>query len=73
MKEPAPLIGADGEAKPLSKKFFSNAERGRPASLPVAKKVRMNFTIDPDLVEPLNAIGNKSAFVNEAVRKALKG
>lgn len=73
MKEPAPLIGADGEVKPLSKIFFANAERGRPASLPVAKKVRMNFTIDADLIDPLNAIGNKSAFVNDAIRKALKG
>ena len=41
--------------------------------LPGDKKVRMNLMIDADIAAKLNDVGNKSAFVTEALRKALAG
>jgi hypothetical protein len=41
--------------------------------LPAERKVRMNLMIDPDLARELDQLDNKSAFVNEAIRKALAG
>lgn len=35
------------------------------------RKLRMNLMIDADLAERLKCVGNKSAFVSEALRKAL--
>ena len=65
------LIDASGEVRELGSSSFSTARRGRPAMLPAGKKVRQNFMIDPDVAERLEAVGNKSAFVNEALRKVL--
>ena len=65
------LIDGVGEVKELGDEFFAKARRGRPTMLPEGRKVRQNFMIDPDVAERLEAVGNKSAFVNEALRKAL--
>lgn len=73
MSKDKPLIGQDGEVRELGAAFFAGARRGRPPMLPGDRKVRMNLMIDPDLAERLDALGNKSAFVNEALRKALAG
>lgn len=73
MGKDRPLIGDDGEVCDLVDRFFATARRGRPALLPGEKKVRMNLMIDADIAAKLNAVGNKSAFVTEALRKALAG
>ncbi|OWJ77999.1 hypothetical protein [Haematobacter missouriensis] len=73
MSKDRPLIGDDGEVGDLDDSFFATARRGRPALLPGEKKVRMNLMIDADIAAKLNAVGNKSAFVTEALRKALAG
>lgn len=65
------LIGADGEVRELDEKFFATARRGRPPMLPGERKVRMNLMIDAQLAERLAGVDNKSAFVNDAIRKAL--
>lgn len=65
------LIDAEREAPELGDAFFGKAMRGRPTMLPDDRKVRRNFMIDPDVAAKLDAVGNKSAFVNEALRKAL--
>ena len=67
-----PLIDKDGEVDSLDETFFEVARRGRPAMLPGEKKVRMNLMIDADIAEQLKLVGNKSAFVAEALRKALR-
>ncbi len=67
------LIGDDGEVGDLDDSFFATARRGRPALLPGEKNVRMKLMIDADIAPKLNAVGNKSAFVTEALRKALAG
>ena len=64
-------IGEDGEVRDLDKAFAKNAKRGRPAMLATDRKVRMNFMIDPDIAAALDRQGNKSAVVNDALRKAL--
>lgn len=73
MAKPEPHIGKDGEVRGLDEQFFATARRGRPPMLPEDKKVRMNLMIDADLAARLGDLGNKSAFVNEAIRKALAG
>lgn len=73
MSKGKPLIGKDGEVGDLSEGFFAAARRGRPALLPGEKKVRMNLMIDADVAARLNEVGNKSAFVTEALRKAFAG
>ncbi len=45
--------------------------RGRPPLPEGGRKVRMNFMIDPDLAAALDGQPNKSALVNDALRKAL--
>lgn len=65
------LIDGAGDVNELGDEFFAKARRGRPTLLPEGRKVRQNFMIDPDVAERLEAVGNKSAFVNEALRKAL--
>lgn len=65
------LTGADGEGADLGDAFFAKAKRGRPAMLPEDRKVRMNFMIDPNLAAQLEGQPNKSALVNEALRKTL--
>ncbi|KFI24568.1 hypothetical protein CG51_17770 [Haematobacter missouriensis] len=67
------LIDSEGEVGDLGDSFFAAARRGRPALLPGDKKVRMNLMIDADIAAKLNEVGNKSAFVTEALRKALAG
>lgn len=64
-------IGPDGEVRELDATFFQSARRGRPPLLRGQRKVRMNFMIDPDLAAALADQPNKSAIVNEALRKAL--
>lgn len=71
MTKNEPLIGVQGEVSELGDAFFARARRGRPTMMPEGRKVRQNFMIDPDVAERLDALGNKSAFVNEALRKAL--
>ncbi len=66
-------IGADGEVRDLDNGFLPKARRGRPPMLPAERKVRMNLMIDSDLARELDQLDNKSAFVNEAIRKALSG
>ena len=73
MTKRSKMIGDNGEVSSLGEEFFASAKRGRPKMLPSERKVRMNVMIDAELVEQLSVVGNKSAFVNEAVRKALKG
>ena len=73
MTKREPYIGADGEVRELDEAFFARAKRGRPPMLPDQKKVRMNLMIEPDLARELDRFVNKSAFVNEAIRKALAG
>lgn len=73
MNKDRPLIDSDGEVGDLGDSFFATARRGRPALLPGDKKVRMNLMIDADIAAKLNEVGNKSAFVTEALRKALAG
>lgn len=73
MSKPDPMIREDGEVGELGEKFFATARRGRPPMLPEEKKVRMNLMIEAELAERLATVGNKSAFVNEAIRKALAG
>lgn len=71
MAEVQPYIGEDGEVRELDDHFFANAKRGRPALPPEVRKVRMNLMIDADLAERLKSVGNKSAFVAAALRRAL--
>lgn len=71
MSRKNPLIGDDGEVAELPADFFTRARRGRPPMLPGERKVRMNLMIDADLAAELAEVGNKSAFVNAALRKAL--
>lgn len=71
MTKREPYIGADGEVRDLDDAFFARARRGRPPMPPAERKVRMNLMIDPDLARELDKLDNKSAFVNEAIRKAL--
>lgn len=71
MSKARSLTDAEGEAPELGEAFFGKATRGRPVMLPDDRKVRRNFMIDPDIAAKLDAVGNKSAFVNEALRKAL--
>ena len=66
-----PLIDDKGEVGELDRAFFKAAKRGRPPMLAGERKVRMNFMIDPDLAAALDKQPNKSALVNEALRKAL--
>lgn len=66
------LIADDGEVRELDAGFFARAKRGRPAMLPDARKVRMNLMIDADIADRLKDLGNKSAFVNAAIRDALR-
>lgn len=73
MTKREPLIDADGEVRDLDDAFFAKAKRGRPAMLPGERKVRMNLMIDADVAQALKTVENKSAFVTEAVRKALAG
>ena len=73
MTKREPYIGTDGEVRNLDDVFFARAKRGRPPMLPAERKVRMNLMIDPDLARELEQLDNKSAFVNEAIRKALAG
>ncbi|OWJ70900.1 hypothetical protein CDV50_11235 [Haematobacter massiliensis] len=68
-----PMIGKDGEVRDLGDAFFSTARRGRPPMPAEERKVRMNLMIDADVAARLAELGNKSAFVNEAIRKALAG
>ncbi len=71
MAKAKPYIGDDGEVRELDSAFASAARRGRPPLLEGERKVRMNFMIDPDLAAALEHQPNKSALVNEALRKAL--
>ncbi len=71
MMEHDRLIGEDGEVTELDAGFFARAKRGRPAMLPEERKVRVNVMIDADLADRLNAVSNKSAFVNAAIRDAI--
>ncbi len=71
MKKREPLIGKDGEVRELGDTFFATAKRGRPAMPATERKVRMNLMIEPELAAALDRLDNKSAFVNEALRKAL--
>ena len=73
MGKARPLIGEDGEVGDLDEDVFATARRGRPPMLPGKRKVRMNLMIDSDVAARLNEVGNKSAFVTEALRKALAG
>ena len=73
MTEREPYIGTDGEVRDLDDTFFAKARRGRPPMLPAERKVRMNLMIDPDLARELDQLVNKSAFVNDAIRKARAG
>ena len=68
-----PYIGEDGEVRELDDHFFAHARRGRPPLPSEQKKVRQNFMIEPDIAAKLEGTENKSAFVNEAIRKALAG
>ena len=70
MKKREPLIGKDGEVRELDDAFFVAAKRGRPPMPDAARKVRMNLMIDPEIAAALDRVDNKSAFVNEALRKA---
>lgn len=71
MAKVEPYIGDDGEVRDLDSAFAKKAKRGRPPLLDGERKVRMNFMIDPDIASALDKQGNKSAIVNEALRKAL--
>lgn len=71
MAKAKPYIGDDGETRELDGAFAKSARRGRPAMLQADRKVRMNFMIDPDVAAALESQPNKSALVNEALRKAL--
>ncbi len=71
MTKAEPYIGSDGEVRELDDAFAKKAKRGRPALPAKDRKVRMNFMIDPDLAAALEDHGNKSAVVNDALRKAL--
>lgn len=66
-----PYIGEDGEVRELDKAWFKQARRGRPPMPADERKVRQNFMIEPDIAARLDGIENKSAFVNEALRRAL--
>ncbi|UXU73678.1 MULTISPECIES: hypothetical protein [unclassified Paracoccus (in: a-proteobacteria)] len=65
------LIGKDGEVRELDDTFFATAKRGRPAMPAAERKVRMNLMIEPEIAAQLDKLDNKSAFVNEVLRKAL--
>ncbi|WP_155046351.1 hypothetical protein [Paracoccus shanxieyensis] len=65
------MIGVQGEVGELGDAFSAKARRGRPTMLPERRKVRQNVMINPDVAERLEDLGNKSAFVNDALRKAL--
>ncbi|SNT42710.1 hypothetical protein SAMN05421763_11824 [[Luteovulum] sphaeroides subsp. megalophilum] len=71
MAKAKPYIGDDDEVRELDDHFFAHARRGRPPKPSEQKKVRMNLMIDPELASRLDGMPNKSAFVNEALRKAL--
>jgi hypothetical protein len=71
MTKAKPYIGDDGEVRDLDGAFARNARRGRPPMMEGERKVRMNFMIDPDIAAALERQPNKSAVVNEALRKAL--
>lgn len=71
MTKAKPYIGDDGEVRALDGAFVKASKRGRPPMLGSERKVRMNFMIDPDLAAALDDKPNKSALVNEALRKAL--
>lgn len=64
-------IADDGEVRELDAAFAQKAKRGRPPMLGGERKVRMNFMIEPDLAAALDGQPNKSAMVNEALRKML--
>ncbi|MFT4015038.1 MAG: hypothetical protein QM682_16945 [Paracoccus sp. (in: a-proteobacteria)] len=71
MTKAEPYIGNDGEVRELDGEFVKAARRGRPPMLGGERKIRMNFMIDPDLAAALDEQPNKSALVNEALRKIL--
>lgn len=71
MTKAKPLIDDKGEVGELGSAFVKAAKRGRPPMLTGERKVRMNFMIDPDLAAALDKQPNKSALVNEALRKVL--
>ena len=71
MSKTKSCIADDGEVRELGGAFARAAKRGRPPMLAGVRKVRMNFMIDPDLAAALDKAPNKSALVNEALRKAL--
>ena len=71
MPKTKPYIADDGEVRELDGAFAKAAKRGRPPMLDGERKVRMNFMIDPDIAAALDSQENKSALVNEALRKVL--
>lgn len=71
MAKAKPYICEDGEVRELDTAFAKRARRGRPPMLGSQRKVRMNFMIDPDIAAALDSQENKSALVNEALRKVL--
>ncbi len=70
MADVKPYIDENGEVRELDEHFFKNAKRGRPPMRPEKRKRRVNLMLDPDVVEWLDATGNKSGAVNDLVRKA---
>lgn len=71
MRKTKPYIADDGEVREIDSAFAKAAKQGRPPILDGERKVRMNFMIDPDIAAALDSQQNKSALVNEALRKAL--
>lgn len=66
-----PLIGADGEVREITADDVKRAKRGRPALPGSERKRRVNLMLDPDVIERLDATGNKSGAANELLRGAL--
>lgn len=71
MTKDKPFIAENGEVRELDQSFAKAAKRGRPRLMEGDRKVRMNFMLDPDIAAALDKQPNKSAVVNDALRKAL--
>ncbi|WP_299783255.1 BrnA antitoxin family protein [uncultured Roseobacter sp.] len=72
MTKPEPLTSTGGKVRELDAYFFKKAKRGRPFLDARKKRVRLNFTLDPDVAAALRAADeNASERVNRLLRKDL--
>ncbi len=70
MNKPNPLIGTDGEVRPLDDGFFKKAKRGRPPMPAELRKKRVDIMLDPDVLAYFKAGGKGwQTRINKALRE----